>query len=198
MAVNTVHRPQLGRACPADSGPRGGLSRAGHPGRIALKSLFATYLDLPCGVVVQDPHGIIIDANPLALALLGLGRERLLGLSFSDPCWRASGLDGEQTELSVDRLRNLRLRLVQPHGTVTWLQVRSQFIRSPQGRLQVVVSCFIDITAIVTAQNLVKRLSGLVDSLPKQASAAPPAWWGELESSSLSEPTIPKLEEDRD
>jgi len=61
-----------------------------------------------------------------------------------------------------------------------------------------VISCFIDITAIVTAQNLVKRLSGLVDSLPKPATATPPPWWSELESSTLSEPTIPKLEEDRD
>jgi len=50
--------------------------------------------DLPVGVLLQDPNAEIIMSNPIALALLGLTEDQLLGKTSFDPEWNVIHEDG--------------------------------------------------------------------------------------------------------
>jgi two-component system, sensor histidine kinase FlrB len=90
------------------------LSEA-HAGNEHLAARLSALIEgLPGGVLVLDAHGVIVESNPAAIALLG---EPLLRQSLSAVMARAavgSGAIGEHTELRTGRFVNVSRRELAP------------------------------------------------------------------------------------
>ncbi|MFO7656532.1 MAG: PAS domain S-box protein [Bacteroidales bacterium] len=54
------------------------------------------YNTMKRGVVYQDNHGRIFDANPAAEKILGLTSSELIGISLTDPIWETKDFKGEK------------------------------------------------------------------------------------------------------
>lgn len=93
-----------------------------HAGKEHLASRLSALIDgLPGGVLVLDAHGIVQEANPAAVALLG---EPLLRQTFAAVLARASvngGAMGEHTELRTGRFVNVSRRELSEGGEVVLL-----------------------------------------------------------------------------
>ncbi|MGC2856778.1 PAS domain-containing protein [Novispirillum sp. DQ9] len=118
------------------------------------------------GIVIQDRDGRIIDCNPAAERILGLPRDRLLGMTSTDDRWRAMHADGSPypgTDHPPQRclrdggsVREDIMGLRKPGGDVTWISINAQPLRSSASggdsgtgtaAVEAVVSSFTDITA---------------------------------------------------
>lgn len=109
------------------------------------------------GLIFQDKDGVIIDVNPAAEQLLGLGRDRLLGMSCAHPDWQA--LREDHTPFPSDEhpamvalrgarpVRNQVLGIVVPRRGLRWMNVSSNPILGQGGEApDTVVTTFSDIT----------------------------------------------------
>jgi two-component system sensor histidine kinase FlrB len=93
-----------------------------HAGKEHLAARLSALIEgLPGGVLVLDPHGVIQETNPAAVALLG---EPLLRQTFATVLARAavnSGAIGEHTELRTGRFVNVSRRELCEGGEVVLL-----------------------------------------------------------------------------
>ena len=122
-------------------------------GQQKLQSLWAA---LPAGVVVQAPSGEIVDANPAAERMLGLGVDQLRALRGPDPRWRCVREDGSdyplydqpawRTQRSGIPLYNESVGVHTPSGELRWLLVNTVPQHDAQGKLAGVITCLIDAT----------------------------------------------------
>ena len=96
-------------------------------------TLWSLFQGLPVGVVVSDPAGQIVEANPAAVALLGLTRDKQTGLEISSPAWDIVRLDkspmppeefASVRALKEGRIvRDVEMGVTRPDGGRTWLNV---------------------------------------------------------------------------
>jgi PAS domain S-box-containing protein len=127
--------------------------------------LFSSMLS---GVIWIDEQGRILEANPAALDILALTRERILGASIFDPSWRPTGLDGAplgHRDLPAWRA----LRSGQPEasffsgvtredGKRVWLLSNAVPFAGPGGeRPGGAVITFVDVTALREATAALER-----------------------------------------
>jgi len=117
----------------------------------ALRAIFA---GMAVGMMVIDVHGLVIDTNPAAEALLGLPRVEVIGRNVADPNWQAVDLDGQQLHrerhpvmqvLKTGRaVHNFEMGLTIVGGARRWLMVNSVPLEVA-GQPRCVVSTFVDV-----------------------------------------------------
>ena len=116
------------------------------------------FTSLPLGIVILDPAGEVMAANPVAAAILGPGAQSWRGWQAADVRWQGVHEDGRPF-LSADCPARLALETGQSVGPVVmglrdgqqdrlcWLRMQAVPIRDPQGGgLQGVYVLFEDIT----------------------------------------------------
>lgn len=147
---------------------------------IDYRKLFETLAE---GVVIHDAQGLIIDANPAALELLGLSLDQMKGRSSIDPRWHAIHLDGsdfpgEEHPAQV-ALRTGKPVMEVPMGVFnpkkndyTWLLINATPTQETgsQGPVSVYAS-FTDITKKVFAEQKLKEETELHQTLVEVSSA---------------------------
>ena len=112
---------------------------------------------LASGVVVQDPSGAIVDANPAACLILGLTWDQMQGRTSTDPAWRAVHEDGSDfpgethpAMVAIATGQPVRGAVMGVHkaaGGLTWILINSEPIhRSDGSATGSVASTFTDIT----------------------------------------------------
>ncbi len=139
------------------------------------------------GLVMQEPDGRIVDANPAAERILGLSRDQLLGRTAIDPGWRAIREDGTLfplaeypsaiTQRTGQPVRHQLMGVVST-GSRRWIDVNTQpiWVGSPLV-LVGVVTTFTDVTeersalqALRTArddlQSTLNQLSAITNGVP--------------------------------
>ncbi|MEO1228106.1 MAG: PAS domain-containing protein [Myxococcota bacterium] len=131
------------------------------------------------GVIVHDARGRVVDANPAASHILGLGRDEIFGLRPPPQGW--SILDAQGTPVSLDGLpsrivlrtgeavRNADLTVRRPDGSIRGLTVNCEPRREREG-LGGLVLTFSDITERREAEQQLEqslyRLQMLLTALP--------------------------------
>jgi PAS domain S-box-containing protein len=119
--------------------------------------------NLSAGVVVHRPDTSIVLSNSAASRLLGLSRDRLLGRTAMDPAWHFLTVDGSPMapeDYPVNRVvatgeafDGLIAGAVSTEGAdPVWLLCNAYPAFSGGGELQQVVVTFIDITAMIHAE----------------------------------------------
>ena len=121
------------------------------------RQLQATLGAISDGVVFQDTSGRIVDCNPAAERILGLSADQMLGKSSLDPDWYSVKEDGSpfpghehpsmvtmRTKLSV---RNFVFGVGSRDRSRRWISVNTDPIFNDLGELELVVTCFRDVTA---------------------------------------------------
>jgi diguanylate cyclase (GGDEF)-like protein/PAS domain S-box-containing protein len=116
--------------------------------------LRAMFEAIACGVLVQDPDGVILHANSAAEEIFGYSLDQMRGRS-SLVLWKAVGEDGVERPPTGRNViiaartgvssRNFTTCIVLPDGRRRWLQGNAVPIRAIDGAVQV-VSSFIDIS----------------------------------------------------
>ena len=109
---------------------------------------------IACGVLIQDPDGIILHANSAAEEMFGYSFDEMHGRS-SGTLWKTVGEDGVERPPTARNIsitartgvasRNFTTCIIAPQGSRRWLQGNCVAIRGFDGSVQV-VSSFIDIT----------------------------------------------------
>lgn len=108
-------------------------SRAEKQSFVAAESRYAALFNtVPVGLFRATPHGTLLDANPAFAAILGCGREELVGRSFAElhpgksdfSDWR----DQLEREGSVAWVES-RFRTVQ--GEIKWVEIHAKALRDP-------------------------------------------------------------------
>lgn len=118
--------------------------------------------ELPVGVLLQDPTAEILLSNNLALEMLGLSEEQLLGKSSFDPHWNVIHEDGTpfpssthpvpQAIASRQPVRNVVMGVFRPTSqTRVWLLVNAFPQLNRDASLQQVLCTFSDISDIKQA-----------------------------------------------
>ena len=133
------------------------------------------------GLVLQCRDGRIVDANPAAEALLGLGREQLLGKTSVDPQWCAIREDGTPfpgdehpgmvTLRTGKSLRHQIMGIKAPGHGLRWISINSQPVFADEQGLPVqVIATFVDVTErrlaeaeILSTKN---QLQATLDAIP--------------------------------
>ena len=123
------------------------------------------YGRVACGVLVQDAEGVVIDANPPAEEIIGWKLSEMKGRKTGS-LWAAITEDGEPLPLAErPTMRALRtgvdverqvMGVVRPSGEVRWVQIDTLPVFDNDGGLLQIVSSFIDITDLKSAE---KRLA---------------------------------------
>ena len=114
-----------------------------------------------CGVLVQDSKGRVLDANQPAEEILGWSLAEMKGKKTGS-LWEAIGEDGRPIPLAerptmkalksgVPKLRQV-LGVKRRTGDVRWVQIDTIPVPQPEGSPFQVVSSFIDITDLKTAE----------------------------------------------
>jgi PAS domain S-box-containing protein len=113
---------------------------------------FRTVFDhAPIGILLLDPDVRILRANRALCAMLGYAEAEILGRVVTELIHpddrqasdRARGrmLAGEVDELAVER------RAICKDGRLLWLQVRSSVQREADGRIEMIITQLVDVTA---------------------------------------------------
>lgn len=122
------------------------------------------------GVLLQGPETEILLCNPVALEMLGLSEEQLLGKTSFDPDWKAIHEDGSsfpvslfpvpQAILTRKSVRNVVMGVYIPiTGSYVWLQVDADPLFNTDGSVRQVVCTFIDISGRKNAEAQIKKLN---------------------------------------
>jgi PAS domain S-box-containing protein len=154
---------------------------SGEPAVAAITSdlLRSVFLSMTEGVVVHLRDGSVVEANPAAERILGLSRERILGLTSVDPSWRTLREDGSDfpgeehaamvTMRTGQPVLNQVMGIHPPGGGLRWISINSQPIVA-DGETIAVIATFIDITAQqqLNAQLRTARLDleAILDNVP--------------------------------
>lgn len=129
------------------------------------------------GMVIHDHTGKIIDFNPMALEVLGLTENQLLGRDSLDPRWQSVDSSGQPVpgdqHPAMRSLRNgevLREQIMgvqNPDSGLRWLRINS--VPMGEGESRHVVATFQDITELVEKTQAMQDYSvELNDSLKEQ------------------------------
>jgi len=113
--------------------------------------------DVQTAIVVHDGDGRILDGNPLALDLLGLSEDQLLGRELIDPAWRflredASYMPVDEYPVSLvlvsrQPLRDYVVGVNAPgRSHVSWVLVNAEPEYDNRGEVVLVIVSFMDIT----------------------------------------------------
>jgi diguanylate cyclase (GGDEF)-like protein/PAS domain S-box-containing protein len=125
----------------------------------AADTLRAAIDSTSAGMVVVDSSGHIVDCNPAAEQMLGLGHGQRVGAGAGDPHWRTIDPDGNELALgchpvmqalhSGEPLRGAALCVVAPSGERRWLSVHTHTIRFADGAIgaEGIVATFVDVSA---------------------------------------------------
>jgi len=124
----------------------------------SLGTLFETMAE---GVLLIDPFGKIVEANPSAEAILGVRRSEIRSRNYMGPEWQAIRPDGTPMPLgeipSAVAMREERpvkdvvLGMSRGDGSVRWINVSAVPFKGPAGKPGGVVTTFGDITERVEA-----------------------------------------------
>ncbi|MQY73405.1 MAG: PAS domain S-box protein, partial [Dehalococcoidia bacterium] len=119
-----------------------------------LRSLFNTISE---GVVLINPDGRIVQANPAAERIMGLERSEIEGRSYLSPEWEVLRPDGSPMppdERASPRamkekrpMNDVMMGVRRPDGSICWINVSAAPIMNAAGKLEGVISTFADITA---------------------------------------------------
>ncbi|MDE2349968.1 MAG: PAS domain S-box protein [Gammaproteobacteria bacterium] len=132
-----------------------------------LRRIFETMTE---GLVVQDRDGAIIDANPAAIDILGVGRERLFGRTSHDPHWQAIHANGTpfpgEEHPAMVTLRTGRAQRHQIMGLrsaergVRWISINSTpIVDDRQATPAAVISTFFDVTELRSSYERIRELA---------------------------------------
>ncbi len=128
-----------------------------------LRNLFETMTE---GVVVINPDGQIVQANPAAEHILGLKRSEFESCNYLAPEWDLLRSDG--TPLPPEEMAGLRAlkekRLVKDvvmgvkrrNGSISWINGSAAPLIEEAGKLEGVVGTFLDITKHKLAEERIK------------------------------------------
>jgi PAS domain S-box-containing protein len=106
---------------------------------------------LAAGILVQDPAGRIVSANPAAEQLVGLTLEQMRGRAPWE-LWQLAEEDGTPIT-AAERLRvrepvrDVVLRLTRPDGQLRWVRVTAVPVFDDAGAPLQVVASLVDVTA---------------------------------------------------
>lgn len=127
--------------------------RASERDRETFRSLVES---LEEGVLMVDPRGRLVTANPSARRILGMDPERVLAVNESDPEWAFVAEDGSALPESARPLRitsatgrpqvGVPLGLRRPDGTTRWLSVSTRAVEADREGPHSVVVSFSDVT----------------------------------------------------
>lgn len=134
------------------------------------------------GVVLQNPDGQIVEANPSALRILGLTRDQLLGRASIDPRWRAIHPDGTDfpgqdhpamvTLRTGQPQRDVPMGVRTPEGGITWIAINTELLVHGDGGVAGVVASFTDVTAQREAEAALRHseqvFRTVIDLLPQR------------------------------
>ena len=137
------------------------------PATAGARALFEAF---PIAMATGTLDGLITDANPAALVLLGLTREDMIGRSalvMLHPEERAESAASIEGIRSGTRrtMRNER-RFLRPDGTVVWGDVWTNVVTDREGRPSYWLSAVVDITARKDAESAQRRLASAVSTSP--------------------------------
>ena len=124
--------------------------------------------DMQVGVILQGPKAEIIMCNPLALELLGLSEEQLLGKTSFDPDWSVINEDGtpfpgaaHPVPMAIATrkpVRDVIMGVYRPvHNDRVWLYVNAVPHLNAKGEIIDVVCTFIDMTGRKTAEEALRE-----------------------------------------
>jgi PAS domain S-box-containing protein len=119
--------------------------------------------DLQVGVVIQSPRAEVIQCNRIALELLGLSEDQLLGKTSFDPEWNVIHEDGSpfpgseqpvpQAIATGQPINNVVMGLFRPtQRNRVWLLLSAKPEMAADGSLRQVICTFIDISETKRAE----------------------------------------------
>src|SRR5688572_14978322 len=107
-------------------------------------------------IVVLDPDGRMVVANPAAERILGVGHKDLLRLTYNDPKWRPTRHDGSpipdeerafrRALTSAGPVHDVHMAIEWPNGERRLLSLDTAAIRDAAGQPTAVVASLVDIT----------------------------------------------------
>ena len=122
---------------------------------------------IQAAVVVHGPDTAIVSCNALALTLLGLSLDQLIGKTAIDPGWRFLRDDGSvmpveeyPVNLVVARrapVRNLIAGVHRPGAPDVWVMVNADPVFGPDGRIAETIVTFVDVTQRKLAESQLRR-----------------------------------------
>ncbi|HEX6547700.1 MAG TPA: EAL domain-containing protein [Candidatus Dormibacteraeota bacterium] len=120
-----------------------------------FRSLFET---IACGVLVQGPGGIVLDANRAAEDMLGLSLEEMRGRRSTE-LWSVENSRRPALLALESRrpIRNHELAIRRRDGFVRWFQADSIPVLDAMGRAVQVVTSLIDVTERHRAQDALRE-----------------------------------------
>ncbi len=125
--------------------------------------------DMQVGVLLQGPKAEILLSNPMALELLGLTEDQILGKTSFDPVWNVIHPDGSpypgadhpvpQAIATRKPVRKAIMGVFRPTtGERIWLSVDAEPQLTADGTVRQVVCTFVDITNLKHAEEEKVRL----------------------------------------
>jgi diguanylate cyclase (GGDEF)-like protein/PAS domain S-box-containing protein len=150
-----------------------------------LRGVGALHDHLPAGVVVHAADGRILAANRLAQELLGQSEAELLGIDPSGGAWTILREDGSPRPpeefpanlvLSTGKKLSGQVAGIAGHGPTRWLLCNAYPEYDDAGRVQQVVVCFTDCTALKDAQQSLQKSEERLRLVLKGSTDAPWDW----------------------
>ena len=129
-----------------------------------LSLIFRTVAE---GIVVYDGGGAIIEANPAACRIFGIGPNEWATHSEAAPRWRISYEDNRPPDDEVDPIRStirtgkpaggLLRALLRGDGSKCILSISTEPLLGDDGNVQMIISSFADITAQRSLQDQLRQ-----------------------------------------
>lgn len=136
------------------------------------------------GLMLHQVDGRIVEANPTAERILGRARLELLAMDPVNPQWQGIDVQGRplagaehpvQVALRTGAaVRDFEMGIRRDDGTVVWLSVNAEPVRSADGRVTHAISSFSDITARRAAESEYRRVH---EQLRAAVAASRIVWW---------------------
>ncbi len=142
--------------------------------KVRFQSLFETMNE---GVVVIDPDGQIVQANPSAERILGLVRSEIMKRNYTAPDWKVLRPDGTEMppeEMAGPRamkdrqpIKGMVMGVEHPDGVIAWINVSAAPLVNEDGELGGIVATFTDITDHQQSKEKLKLFKTLVENSPE-------------------------------
>lgn len=132
--------------------------------RALLERLFETMAE---GVLLTDPNGRVMQANPAVARILGRDPSELEGREYGELRWEC--LDSQGEELPPERLptslalhekravRDVALGVRRPDGSVAWIRASADPLYGATGEIEAVICTITDITVQTHAEEALRE-----------------------------------------